>query len=89
MPKWENTPAVIGDVPVAIPTAMPWLPASFPIVATVLLKEDQITDGRSSVLPSWNTPVATNLWVAPTEMEALAGAIVMDCSPGGVCILGW
>lgn len=89
MPKWENTPAFIGDVPGAIPTVMPWLPASLAMVATVLVNDDQITDARSSVLPSWNTPVATNLWVAPTEIEALAGAIVMDCSPGGVNILGW
>jgi len=72
-----------------MPVAIPWLPTSLPIVATPLLVEDQNTDARASALPSWNAPVAMNLWLAPTETDALAGTTVINISPGGACILGW
>ena len=63
--------------PVATPAAL--------TVATALLDEDQFTV-TEPVEPSEKCPVAAKGCVAPTAIEAVSGATVIEVSVGGVAV---
>lgn len=60
-PETDPSVAVIVVLPVERVIAVPWLVASFVIVATAALDELHVTDANCCVLLSLNVPVAMNL----------------------------
>lgn len=83
---WSDTvPNVAATV--VIPTACEVARPELPIVAVLVLVEDQVTaDVRSLVLPSEYFPVAVNCSVVPNGIELLAGVTAMDARTCAVTV---
>src|SRR6266478_5496450 len=80
IPLWV---ALMSLEPMATPVARPVAL----IVAAAVLEEVQVTElVRFWVVPSLKVPVAVNCCESPLAIEALAGAMVIDCSTAAVTV---
>ena len=78
----------MNSVPAATPVAIPGLPTSLLIVTTALLLDRHKTEASDFMDPSRNVPVATNLWLDPTPMDAFEGVTEIEVKPDGTKTLG-
>jgi hypothetical protein len=82
-PLMDDDVAVIVEVPTPAPVARP----EAPMVAVVVVPDDQATlDVRFCVVPSLNVPVAVNCCVAPLAIDGFAGVTAIDCSVAAVTV---
>ena len=82
-PLMDDDVAVIVEVPTPAPVARP----EAPMVAVVVVPDDQATlDVRFCVEPSLNVPVAVNCCVAPLAIDGFAGVTAIDCSVAAVTV---
>jgi hypothetical protein len=76
VPDLSPKVAVMTDVPLATPVAMPDVLLT---VATLVVPEVQLEDAVTSRdAPSLNVAVAVNCWGAPIGIEAVAGVTAID-----------
>jgi hypothetical protein len=79
--------AVIADVPMLSPVALPFEPAALLMLATAVLAGNQVAVVvKSWVLLSVNVPIAVNCCVNPLAMLGLVGVTAIDASAAAVTV---